>query len=154
MGVVSTGLARKVCFSTETYHNAATINYSIKTPREEHMTTSLTVSIAGIDYSNPFLLSSAPPTTSRAMIERAFKLGWGGAVIKTLAQVEPDTLHNVSPRIQGIRSGGRLMGFTNIEMGTQKSVEHWLEDIAAIKKRFPDRVLIASMLYGGTPIEA
>lgn len=143
-----------MCFYATTYRNAATIHYSINTPREEHMTTSLTVSIAGIDYSNPFLLSSAPPTTSRAMIERAFELGWGGAVIKTLAQVEPDTLHNVSPRIQGIRSGGRLMGFTNIELGTQKSVEHWLEDIAAIKKRFPDRVLIASMLYGGTPLEA
>ena len=121
--------------------------------KEEYVAASLHISIAGIEYSNPFLLSSAPPTTSRAMIERAFALGWGGAVIKTLAQVEPDTLRNVSPRIQGIRSGGRLMGFTNIELGTQKSVEQWLEDIAAIKKRFPERVLIASMLYGGTPIE-
>lgn len=118
------------------------------------MTASLAVSVAGIQYANPFLLSSAPPTTSRAMIERAFELGWGGAVIKTLAQVEPDMLRNVSPRIRGIHVGGRLMGFTNIELGTQKSVEHWLDDISAIKRRFPDKVLIASILYGGAPIES
>lgn len=118
------------------------------------MSATLSITVAGIEYSNPFLLSSAPPTTSRAMIERAFELGWGGAVIKTLAQIEPDMLRNVSPRIQGIHAGGRLMGFTNIELGTQKSVEHWLDDIAAIKKRFPDRVLVASILYGGLPIEA
>lgn len=118
------------------------------------MNTSLAVSVAGVRYANPFVLASAPPTTSRAMIERAFALGWGGAVIKTLAQVEPDMLRNVSPRIQGIRAAGRLMGFTNIELGTQKGVEHWLDDMAAIKKTFPDRVLIASILYGGAPIEA
>ena len=117
------------------------------------MQTTLSMTVAGVRYPNPFVLASAPPTASREMIERAFDAGWGGAVIKTLAQEEPDGLRDVSPRIQGVRSRGRLMGFTNIELGTRKTVDDWLEAIAAIKRKYPDRVLIASLLYGGAPIE-
>lgn len=61
------------------------------------MTAVLGIEAAGIHYLNPFVPSSAPPTGSREMIERAFDAGWGGSVIKTLAQDEPNALHNVTP---------------------------------------------------------
>ncbi|MFL5630072.1 MAG: hypothetical protein ACJ77T_02315, partial [Gemmatimonadaceae bacterium] len=38
------------------------------------------VSFTAIQFENPFLLSSAPPTESESNITRAFEAGWGGVV--------------------------------------------------------------------------
>lgn len=43
----------------------------------------ISVEMAGIRFPNPFGLASAPPTTSTAMIRRAFEQGWGFALTKT-----------------------------------------------------------------------
>ncbi|KOB68976.1 Dihydropyrimidine dehydrogenase [Operophtera brumata] len=43
----------------------------------------LSVEVCGITFENPFGLASAPPTTSSAMIRRAFEQGWGFVVTKT-----------------------------------------------------------------------
>lgn len=45
----------------------------------------LSVEMCGMKFENPFGLASAPPTTSTAMIRRAFKQGWGFAVTKTFS---------------------------------------------------------------------
>ena len=45
----------------------------------------LQVNFAGVSMPNPFMLSSAPPTTNVEMVARCFEAGWGGAVLKTLA---------------------------------------------------------------------
>lgn len=113
----------------------------------------LTTTFTGIPLRNPFLLASAPPTTTADMIERAFAAGWGGAVIKTLAQDEEAPLRNVTPRICAVRQGNRVLAFANNELGTMKTVDDWLQDMARLKERWPDRALVASMLYGGTPQE-
>src|SRR5438045_5743153 len=42
------------------------------------------VSFTGIQFENPFLLASAPPTESESNIMRAFEAGWGGVVSKTI----------------------------------------------------------------------
>lgn len=118
------------------------------------MPETLAVTFTGFRLINPFILASAPPTASRSMIERAFEAGWGGAVIKTLAQKEENQLANVTPRIQGIRHKKRLGGFVNMELGSMRGVHEWLDDIAAIKAGFPERMLIASLLYGGAPQES
>ncbi len=100
------------------------------------------------------MLSAAPPTANREMIARAFEAGWGGAVTKTLAQVEVPPQSNVRPRIQAVKYNNRVIALADIELGTLRSVEDWLEDISGLKKDYPDRVVVASMLYGGAPIEA
>ncbi|KAH7971139.1 hypothetical protein HPB49_019346 [Dermacentor silvarum] len=43
----------------------------------------LSVEFCGLKFKNPFGLASAPPTTTSAMIRRAFKAGWGFALTKT-----------------------------------------------------------------------
>lgn len=43
----------------------------------------ISIEVCGIRFPNPFGLASAPPTTSAAMIRRAFEQGWGFAVTKT-----------------------------------------------------------------------
>ncbi len=43
----------------------------------------LSVNICGLRFENPFGLASAPPTTTSAMIRRAFEQGWGFSLTKT-----------------------------------------------------------------------
>ena len=64
----------------------------------------LSIDFAGIRSPNPFWLASAPPTNSGAQVMRAFEMGWGGAVWKTLA-TEP--IVNVSSRYGAIDYDGR-----------------------------------------------
>ena len=45
----------------------------------------ISVEVAGLKFHNPFGLASATPTTSSAMIRRAFEAGWSFAVTKTFA---------------------------------------------------------------------
>ena len=48
------------------------------------MVADVSVRFTGIEFENPFLLSSAPPTESESNILRAFEAGWGGVVTKTI----------------------------------------------------------------------
>lgn len=45
----------------------------------------ISVETAGLHFENPFGLASATPTTSSAMIRRAFEAGWSFAVTKTFS---------------------------------------------------------------------
>ena len=110
------------------------------------MPVSIEVDFAGIHFINPFILSSAPPTTTGEMIEKAFEEGWGGAVIKTLAY-NIKQAQNVNPRIHSVKQDGRIIGFSNFELGSPKEIDAWLKDIPRIKKRFPKNILFASLLH-------
>lgn len=48
-------------------------------------TVDISVEMCGIKFPNPFGLASAPPTTTSAMIRRAFQAGWGFALTKTFS---------------------------------------------------------------------
>ena len=37
----------------------------------------LNSNVLGIEFENPFILASAPPTASIESIDKAFELGWG-----------------------------------------------------------------------------
>ncbi|XP_053607413.1 dihydropyrimidine dehydrogenase [NADP(+)] isoform X2 [Plodia interpunctella] len=110
----------------------------------------LSVEVCGIRFENPFGLASAPPTTSTAMIRRAFLQGWGFAVTKTFG-LDKDLVTNVSPRIvRGVTSGdnyGPGQGsFLNIELISEKCEAYWCQSIAELKKDFPTKVVIASIM--------
>jgi dihydropyrimidine dehydrogenase (NAD+) subunit PreA len=97
----------------------------------------------GIDSPNPFWLASAPPTNCGEQIMRAFDAGWGGAVWKTIG--EPVT--NVSSRYSATDWNGlRIMGFNNIELISDRSVEDNLREMAEVKKRYPYHAVIASLM--------
>jgi dihydropyrimidine dehydrogenase (NAD+) subunit PreA len=96
---------------------------------------------------NPFWLASAPPTNTGEMILRAFDAGWGGAVWKTIG--EPIT--NTSSRYSSIDwQGQRMMGFNNIELISDRSIEVNLAEMTEVKKRYPDRAVIASLMVAST----
>src|SRR5437588_11423515 len=92
---------------------------------------------------NPFWLASAPPTNSGKQIMRAFDAGWGGAVWKTIG--EP--VVNVSSRYSSVGwNGQRVMGFSNIELISDRSIEENLREMAEVKKRYPGHAVIASLM--------
>ena len=96
-----------------------------------------------INCPNPFWLASAPPTNTGEMIMRAFDAGWGGAVWKTIG--EP--VVNVSSRYSATDwNGQRIMGFNNIELISDRTVEQNLTEMAEVKKRYPKNAVIASLM--------
>ncbi|XP_032520125.2 dihydropyrimidine dehydrogenase [NADP(+)] [Danaus plexippus] len=110
----------------------------------------LSVEVCGIRFENPFGLASAPPTTSSAMIRRAFTQGWGFVVTKTFG-LDKDIVTNVSPRIvRGVTSGenyGPGQGsFLNIELISEKCEAYWCQSITELKRDFPTKVIIASIM--------
>jgi dihydropyrimidine dehydrogenase (NAD+) subunit PreA len=103
----------------------------------------LSIDFAGIKSPNPFWLASAPPTNTGEQVMRAFDMGWGGAVWKTLGEPIVDT----SSRFGAVEIGGmKMAGFNNIELITDRPLETNLREIAEVKKRYPDRALIASLM--------
>lgn len=109
----------------------------------------LKTSVLGIEFENPFLLASAPPTASVESIDKAFEMGWGGAVIKTIT---PDNLEmrEASPRYETMKSKGKVIGFQNIELLSHHSVKYWCDGIRYLKKKYPAKVIIASIM---APVE-
>ena len=106
----------------------------------------LTCNIAGITSPNPFWLASAPPTDKRYNVERAFEAGWGGVVWKTLGEDGPPVV-NVSSRYGSVDyNGQRMMGFNNIELITDRPLQINLDEITAVKKAWPDRALVVSLM--------
>ena len=103
----------------------------------------LSVPYLGKTWPHPFVLASAPPTANGEMIARAFDAGWAGAVVKTLIREPVRNLHN---RFASNRLGGRIYGFENIELLSELSPEEWFRDIRALKRAYPDRMLIGSVM--------
>ncbi len=103
----------------------------------------LSIDFAGIKSPNPFWLASAPPTNSGDQVMRAFDLGWGGAVWKTLG----DPIQDTSSRFGAIHLGDqRMVGFNNIELITDRPLDVNLREIAAVKKKYSDRAVIVSLM--------
>lgn len=105
----------------------------------------LSINFAGITAPNPFWLASAPPTDKAYNVERAFEAGWGGVVWKTLGE-DPAAV-NVSSRYSALYGDNRqVAGLNNIELITDRPLEVNLREIEAVKKHWPDRALIVSLM--------
>ena len=100
---------------------------------------------AGIRSPNPFWLASAPPTDKQYNVERAFKAGWGGVVWKTLGEDPP--IVNATSRYGAVTYNGvRVAGLNNIELITDRPLEVNLQEIKAVKRAWPDRAMIVSLM--------
>lgn len=103
----------------------------------------LGITFAGIKSPNPFWLASGPPSDTEYQVARAFDAGWGGVVWKTVG----DPIVNVSSRYSSVDyNGTRMMGLNNIELISDRSIEINLKEIANIKKNYPDRAVIVSLM--------
>lgn len=99
----------------------------------------------GIRSPNPFWLASAPPTDKAYNVNRAFEAGWGGVVWKTLG-LDPHVV-NVSSRYGAVQwNGQRIAGLNNIELITDRPLAVNLAEIRQIKRDWPDRAMIVSLM--------
>ena len=101
----------------------------------------------GINSPNPFWLASAPPTDKAYNVERAFEAGWGGVVWKTLGEEGPPVVNVNGPRYGAVWGADRrLLGLNNIELITDRDLFINLREITEVKKRWPDRAMIVSIM--------
>ncbi|HMF89669.1 MAG TPA: NAD-dependent dihydropyrimidine dehydrogenase subunit PreA [Candidatus Angelobacter sp.] len=103
----------------------------------------LSINFCGVRSPNPFWLASGPPTNTAYQVMRAFDLGWGGAVWKTIG--EP--IINTASRYGSVDlKNERMMGLNNIELISDRPIETNLREIAEVKKRFPKHTVVASLM--------
>ena len=107
----------------------------------------LSCDFVGIKSPNPFWLASAPPTDKEYNVRRAFEAGWGGVVWKTLGEAGPPVVNVNGPRYGAVWGADRrLLGLNNIELITDRPLEVNLREIKAVKRDFPDRALVVSLM--------
>ena len=112
----------------------------------------LSTTVDGMRFPNPFLIASGPPGTNRKVIGRAYEEGWGGVVAKTVT-LDASKIVNVAPRYAKLtaRESKEIYGWSNIELIATTQFENWLDDFRAIKDAHPDRPLIASVMEEHNP---
>ncbi|KAG7673312.1 hypothetical protein Ndes2526B_g03251 [Nannochloris sp. 'desiccata'] len=107
----------------------------------------LSVVVNGLHFPNPFVTGSGPPGTNYAVMKKAFEEGWGGIIAKTVS-MDSSKVINVTPRYAKMRAteSNEVLGWENIELISDRPLEVMLDDFARLKKEFPDRILIASIM--------
>jgi dihydropyrimidine dehydrogenase (NAD+) subunit PreA len=106
----------------------------------------LSTTFVGIASPNPFWLASAPPTDKEYNVQPASKARWGGVVWKTLGE-DPPIVNVNGPRYGALFSGDRrLIGFNNIELITDRPLQVNLDEIARVKRNWPDRAVVVSLM--------
>ena len=107
----------------------------------------LSTTFAGIRSPNPFWLASAPPTDKATNVHRAFEAGWGGVVWKTLGEEGPPIVNVNGPRYGALLTPDRrMLGFNNIELITDRPLQLNLQEIREVKRLWPDRALVVSLM--------
>lgn len=106
----------------------------------------LSVTVNGLKLPNPFLIGSGPPGGNANVIGRAYDEGWGAVVCKTVS-LDASKVVNVVPRYARLRgSDGEVLGWENIELISDRPLDIWLDEFKRIKDRYPDRILICSIM--------
>ena len=107
----------------------------------------LATTVNGLKMPNPFVIGSGPPGTNANVIGKAFDEGWGAVIAKTVS-LEAEKVINVQPRYGRLRSreSNEIYGWENIELISDRSFETWIDEFKSIKDKYPDRILIASVM--------
>jgi dihydropyrimidine dehydrogenase (NAD+) subunit PreA len=106
----------------------------------------LSINFCGVNFKNPFLLSSSPVSNSADMVSRAFDAGWGGVVFKTLNSDRLPIIHP-SPRMHCVHYGSKKeMAVQNVEMISDRPLKDNLAEYRYLKKKYPDHPIIGSIM--------
>lgn len=107
----------------------------------------LSTTVDGLKLPNPLVIASGPPGTNANVIGKAFDEGWGAVICKTIS-LDASKVVNVQPRYGRLRTGesNEIIGWENIELISDRPFETWLDEFKKIKDKYPDRVLIASIM--------
>lgn len=103
----------------------------------------LAINFKGIHSPNPFWIASGPASNTKNQALRALEAGWGGVVWKTIG----NPIRNVTSLYGAVDyAGKKVAGFSNIELISDRGVSENLQEIKEVKRLFPDRAVIASLM--------
>jgi dihydropyrimidine dehydrogenase (NADP+)/dihydropyrimidine dehydrogenase (NAD+) subunit PreA len=107
----------------------------------------LATTVNGLKLPNPFVIGSGPPGTNGNVIGKAFDEGWGAVICKTIS-LDASKVVNVQPRYGRLRGreSDEIIGWENIELISDRSFDIWVEELKEVKDKYPDRILIASVM--------
>lgn len=106
----------------------------------------LSIDFLGVHFDNPFCLASSPVGNCYEMCRKAYESGWGGVYFKSVAPAS-FVINEVSPRFDTLKKEGTdFVGFKNMEQTSERPFEDSMADMARLKKEFPNKVLIASIM--------
>lgn len=104
----------------------------------------LSITFCGVKFPNPFCLSSSPVGNCYEMCAKAYDMGFGGVVFKTIGFF---IANEVSPRFDILRKEGTpWIGFKNMEQIAEHPLEENLAALRKLKHDYPNKVLIASIM--------
>src|SRR6186713_2788161 len=106
----------------------------------------LSTTVDGLKLPNPLIIASGPPGTNANVIGKAYDEGWGAVICKTVS-LDASKVVNVQPRYGRLRSDAdEIIGWENIELISDRPFETWIEEFKQLKDKYPDRILIASIM--------
>ena len=108
----------------------------------------LSVKYAGLDFENPFVLASAPPSDTYEMVREAFRKGWAGADLKTTS-LEDYVVDIAYPCIAGSYFQGNLVGMGNIDNISEFHMDKMETAVKLLKEEFPEKI-VATSIWGTT----
>lgn len=106
----------------------------------------LSVEYCGLKFVNPYVLASAPPSDTYEMVQKAFKAGWAGAVLKTTS-MEDYVVDIAYPCISAIKQQGNVIGLGNIDNISEFHMDKMETAVRLLKEEFPDRI-VATSIWG------
>jgi dihydroorotate dehydrogenase subfamily 1 len=110
------------------------------------MSSKLAINVDGLQFQNPFVIGSGPPSTNAKIMCKAFAAGWGGVVAKTTSLTDTEVV-NVQPRYGKLRSKSKdNIGFQNIELISDATFEKWEDWYKEVKDVHPEGMLIGSIM--------
>ncbi len=114
--------------------------------RPTQQSRSLAVRVCDLEFENPFILAASPCTDELEMVARGLAAGWAGAVLKTtsVAGTRVELAYPLMTRLD--HAGRRLIGMGNIDLISVHPVEVVAERVRELKRRFPRKVIIASIM--------
>jgi len=103
----------------------------------------LSAHMLGLHFPNPFILAAGPATANAERVVEAFRAGWGGAVLQTVAAGLPDGWPQGS---QVIRSGAKRWGIVDFNTRSELTPRLMGQEIDKIRDSFPDHPLLVSII--------
>jgi dihydropyrimidine dehydrogenase (NAD+) subunit PreA len=117
------------------------------------MDINLSINFCGVKFPNPFVVSQVPPVGDIEVVAGQLQAGWGGVILRKTSLTAVDekptlsTLRRRAPIYRGVDSEEKhLVDLGWFEPSNFASLESTERAIATLKGRFPNNVIIASMV--------
>ena len=136
--------AEKACIHYDRPVRLRDLADALPEPVPEEGLPSLETTFCGLRCENPFFLASSAISTNYEMVASALRAGWAGVYYKTICL---EDINEVSPRFDAVkRADGSFTGFRNMEQLSENSVEEDFDILSRLKKDFPEKIIIASIM--------